>query len=80
MEWSGPKYELGSDVSLNPNESYLLCSDGFWEWITEKQMEILLKESPNPKTWIDNMESEIIKNGRNANMDNYSAIAVYIRN
>jgi serine/threonine protein phosphatase PrpC len=79
MEWSGPKYELGNDVSLNSNESYLLCSDGFWEWITEKEMEILLKDSPTPEAWIDNMESEIIKNGINANMDNYSAIAVYVR-
>jgi serine/threonine protein phosphatase PrpC len=79
MEWSAPKYELVNNVSLHRNETYLLCSDGFWEWITEKKMERLLKKSRDPKTWIDMMESEILKNGRGSHMDNYSAIAVYIR-
>jgi serine/threonine protein phosphatase PrpC len=79
MEWSGPKYELGGGMPLTGNETYLLCSDGFWEWITEREMERLLKESDDPETWIEKMEAEIVKNGRNAHMDNYSAIAVYVR-
>ncbi|MDR2355010.1 MAG: serine/threonine-protein phosphatase [Clostridiales Family XIII bacterium] len=79
MEWTGPKYELGDEVSLNQNESFLLCSDGFWEWIVEKEMERLLKESPDPEVWLEKMEAEVLKNGKNAHMDNYSAIAVYIR-
>jgi serine/threonine protein phosphatase PrpC len=76
---SVPKHELGGDVSLNRNETYLLCSDGFWEWITERHMERLMRHSPDPETWIGKMEAEVIKNGKHADMDNYSAIAVYIR-
>ncbi|MDR1571427.1 MAG: serine/threonine-protein phosphatase [Clostridiales Family XIII bacterium] len=79
MEWSSPRYELGARQPLGNNESYLLCSDGFWELILEREMERLLKDSPDPGAWIERMEAEVLKNGRGVHMDNYSAIAVYLR-
>ena len=60
--------------------SFLLCSDGFWELINEDEMEQLLCESKTPQQWLEKMEKTVLKNGRNTNMDNYSAICVFLDN
>lgn len=56
--------------------SFLLCTDGFWELIEEKYMQKTLKKADSCKTWLEAMESNVIKKGKKINMDNYSAIAV----
>ena len=58
--------------------AFLLCSDGFWEFIDEKKMQKELKKAKSPKEWLCNMEKTVIKNGKGKTMDNYSAIAVFI--
>lgn len=78
-EWNSPKYQWGEKIVLTKDSTFLLCSDGFWELIDEKMMTKLLKKSGTPGEWLMKMEQEILKNGRGTNMDNYSAIAVYVR-
>lgn len=78
-EWNTPKYQWGPKIPLTKDATFLLCSDGFWELIDEKTMSKLLKKSDTPQEWLTNMEQEVIRNGRGTNMDNYSAIAVFIR-
>ena len=73
-----PKYEVSETNKVLGFEAFLLCSDGFWELITEKQMCKLLKKSATPKEWLDAMKAVVLKNGKGKNMDNYSAIAVFI--
>ncbi len=58
--------------------AFLLCSDGFWEFIEEKEMERILNNSNTPEQWLEVMEKEVISNGKNYNMDNYSAICVFV--
>ena len=41
-------------------------------------MEALLKKADTPEQWIRLMQEVILKNGRNTDMDNYSAIAVWL--
>lgn len=77
-EWDAPKYEISKVFPSSPGSRFLLCSDGFWEYIDEKQMQNEMKKSKNPEQWISRMTEEVRKNGRNKNMDNYSAIAVWI--
>ena len=72
------KYTLSEPVDLQEPAAFLLCSDGFWELIEEKYMIRLLNKNSSPEEWLTGMEKIIIKNGRKKNMDNYSAIAVYI--
>lgn len=60
-------------------EIFCCVSDGFWELIDEKQMTRFLKEAVSPEEWINKMEQKILENGENLNMDNFSAIAVWIR-
>ncbi|MDR2931702.1 MAG: protein phosphatase 2C domain-containing protein [Oscillospiraceae bacterium] len=79
MEWNTPKYELHPSVKTAPGDSFLLCSDGLWEWIDEKMMIKTLKAAKTPAQWLENMERTILANGEGHNMDNYSAIAVWIR-
>ena len=79
VEWENPKYEVSDSISITSRTSFLLCSYGFWELIEERQMCKALKKSRTPEEWLQNMERVVLENGRGTNMDNYSAIAVFIR-
>lgn len=78
-EWDRPKYQVVEGIKLTKRSSFLLCSDGFWELIDEKQMSKTLKKADSPQQWLAAMEEIILANGRGTNMDNYSAIAVFVR-
>lgn len=79
IEWDSPKYQMIESIPITKQTTFLLCSDGFWELIDERKMCKTLKRSATPEEWLQNMEQIIWKNGRGTNMDNYSAIAVFIR-
>ena len=79
MEWSSPRYEISDEMPLTGSDAFLLCSDGFWELITEKEMTAFLKKAKSPQEWLDRMETVVLTNGKGKNMDNYSAIAVFVR-
>ena len=78
-EWDEPKHQVVEGITLTKRSSFLLCSDGFWELIDEKMMCKALKKAASPQEWLDLMEKTVIENGRGTNMDNYSAIAVFVR-
>jgi len=78
---------MGGDVTIRPeillpkdsvkdNDSFLLCSDGFWEYVLESEMEIDLMKSDTPDKWISNLLERVGKriNGKN---DNLSVIAIF---
>ena len=79
MEWSSPKYDLSDRVDLCNGDAFLLCSDGFWELIDEKDMLKLLKKAVTADEWLAMMEKAVLKNGQGKNMDNYSAMTVLIK-
>ena len=66
-------------VDLVPNEinSFLLCSDGFWEYVTEDVMEKTLQQSNDSETWISEMRNYVYMQAPAGN-DNHSAIAIQI--
>lgn len=72
-----PKYQLSEPLKLEDCSAFLLCSDGFWELISERKMCSLLRKSKNAEDWLQKMEQAVIKKGRSINMDNYTAIAVF---
>ena len=78
-EWDTPKFSLSETSEAPPMTSFLLCTDGFWELIEEKDMCRCLKKAKTPENWLLDMEKIVLKNGRRKNMDNYSAVAVFIR-
>ena len=77
VEWDEIMYELMQPISLKKCQAFLLCSDGFWELIDEKEMSTQLRKSNSVEEWLDNMVKIVENNGKYKNMDNYSAIAVW---
>lgn len=78
VDWDTPKYQLEEPEPRKDRQQFLLCSDGFWELIDEKKMAHCLKHSSTPREWVEKMEEIVRKNGRGKNMDNYSAVAVWL--
>ena len=76
IEWDSPKYKLDESIEKKEGYAFLLCSDGFWELILEKQMEKQLKKAKTANDWLENMKEIVIKQGRGTDMDNFTAIAV----
>lgn len=66
-------------ISLNGNSShaFLLCTDGFWEYVTEEDMEKTLKSAKSPEEWLEKMRLYLAKRVKEGH-DNNSAIAVWI--
>lgn len=77
-EWHGLKYELHNPIKREGLQAVLLCSDGFWELIEEKMMQKCLRKADNVQDWIDAMEKVVLENGRGRDMDNYSAVGVWL--
>lgn len=75
-EWSTPMYELLPALNIAECRAFLLCSDGFWEYITEAEMMVLLNTATSAEDWLLKMVSVIKMSGQFEKMDNYSAIAV----
>lgn len=78
VDWSSPQYTIATPEKSASNQAFLLCSDGFWEWIEEKTMQQLLKKSKTVDEWMERMTEEVKKNGAGKNMDNYTAIGVWL--
>lgn len=78
-DWDEPGYEIDKrNVPVQNGDSFLLCSDGFWEWIEEKQILSILKKDLPAYDSLEQMKTVVVENGRGRNMDNYSAILVNI--
>lgn len=73
-----PKFELSATQNPRKYQAFLLCSDGFWELINEKEVEALLKKSKSPDEWMQKMCEIITQRGSTIDMDNSSAIAVWV--
>lgn len=78
IDWEEPMYEIRKPVPLKKCQAILLCSDGFWELIDEVEMCRLLEDSKNVQEWLDRMVGIVNANGFGSNMDNNSAIAVWV--
>lgn len=65
-------------IDLKKCQAILLCSDGFWELILEKEMRSTLKKSSSAQDWLERMNGIVEENGKGKDMDNYSAIAIWL--
>lgn len=78
-DWDAPKHQLLRPMPLWQYRAFLLCTDGFWELITEETMSALLRTAATPQEWLDAMVAEVWKNGEGKEMDNFSAIAIFCK-
>lgn len=61
-----------------PGDAFLLCSDGFWEYVLEYEMEIDLSKSKTAEEWVKFMLIRLLlkMNGKN---DNFTVIGGIIK-
>ncbi len=76
MKWDEPKYEINM-VNLEQGDVILLCTDGFWENILEKEMLKSMKKVSKASEWMENMLSVLQKRLKEGT-DNYTAICALI--
>ncbi len=69
--------DIGDPLYTRPGDAFLLCSDGFWEYVLESEMETDLQRSDTPDAWVASMERRLLERVPPDN-DNYSALAVFV--
>ncbi len=81
-------YALGSTEDFNPDitpspvglqagDVFLLCSDGFWDYVEEADMLRTLRGAQNAEAWLAAMET-ILLGRATGNHDNYTAVGVRV--
>lgn len=66
------------NTPLKPGDAFILCTDGFWEYVYEEEMEADLAASANPDEAIARMEQRLLARVNKYN-DNYSAIVAMVK-
>ena len=79
VEWESNQTEEMKPIPLRKCDAFLLCSDGFWELITEEEMEDHLSRAASVRDWLDAMQETVKQRGTGQEMDNHSAIALWCR-
>ena len=57
--------------------AFLLCSDGFWEYVLEEEMEQTLRETATPEEWLNDMR-RLLETRTPPDNDNNSAITIWV--
>lgn len=74
----GVRPEVASSASrIKKGDAFLLCTDGFWEYVTETKMEVALSKSTGAEGWIARME-RTLKTEAEGEHDNYSAMGLIV--
>lgn len=61
-------------LCVEPGDKFLVCSDGFWEEITEEKMLLFAQRSGDPQAWLHEMRTAVQPIAR----DNNTAIVITI--
>jgi hypothetical protein len=69
---------LEEPVAIAAGDAFLLCTDGFWEFVLEEDMQAVLAGADGPAQWLERMEAGLTRVATGAH-DNYSATAVILR-
>ena len=76
----GHKADIKIDIDMlhvQPNDAFLLCSDGFWEHILETEMLETLRTARDAETWLSDMRRRA-ESRMSLNSDNSSAVAMIV--
>lgn len=75
-KWEKPMFDVSTVMPISEFKAALVCSDGFWEYISENEMLDSLKYSTDSNEWLNKMLLITESVAINKNRDNYSAIAI----
>ena len=65
--------------TIQEGDVFLLCSDGFWEWLPEDKMLDYLLLYDSARDWLESMEEYLLSHA-SGRFDNYSAISIFCNN
>lgn len=68
---------LEQAIEVHPGDAFLLCTDGFWEFVTESDMQATLANASAPVDWLAAME-RILQSRAPDSHDNYTATALFL--
>ena len=78
-EGKSANFEIGDIRRLDDYRAFLLCTDGFWEYISDEEISSTLEASSSAEQWMGMMTEIIEKNVKGKSADNRTAIAVINR-
>jgi len=61
---------------LHPGDVFLLCTDGFWEYVDETTMVATLAQVGTAADWLREMVDDVVRRG-GREQDNFSALAIF---
>jgi PPM family protein phosphatase len=67
----------GDPFPIAEGDAFLLCTDGFWEYVDETTMIDAIHHAQTPAQWLDAMVARLRETAR-PNHDNFTASAVWI--
>lgn len=73
------KPEIHKQITLEKGfHAFLIGTDGFWEYVTEDEMQMDLNKSDTPQEWIHSMQ---LRHERRVggDHDNHTAVAVFVK-
>lgn len=74
--WSGKSFDLSPILERDANHSFVLMTDGAWEYVYENEMLSLLASTESADSWLHAMEKKILERADMTKTDNYSIICV----
>lgn len=68
---------FSAPVTLQPEDAFLMATDGLWEHATETEMETKLSKSDDPAGWLRRMQIQFRQRAAKG-YDNYTGVGVLI--
>lgn len=69
-----PKVD-STELEVQPGDRFLLCSDGFWEPVTEEDMLKTIGKTDTAEQWLEAMK-KIVTSVQDPRQDNFTAICI----
>jgi serine/threonine protein phosphatase PrpC len=76
------RIDVAEPENLKVGDTFLLCSDGFWDYLLEEDMLNTLQQAATLDDWLNQLEKRLLKQveklGKLSDHDNYTAQAIRI--
>lgn len=76
-EKSPPKMDM-TELTVRPGDAFLLCSDGFWEPVTETDMLHALSQAGASAHWLNTMR-QTVEEAQDPKQDNNTAVCIFAK-
>jgi serine/threonine protein phosphatase PrpC len=80
IESETPIEAVSPPVALEVGDALLICTDGFWEWLSDAAMEQAFADAVTVDDWLANMAAAaaVLHRASRKERDNASAIAIWV--